>query len=91
MGFFIEMSAATRAGGGQGDISVEGAFINPFTAFQPSRLFTVADYGDLPTREIILTNNVGTGLYGVIEWFLPEAVLQQSTEQIRKDFPWWPL
>lgn len=91
VGFFIEMNATSRAGGGNADLTIDGAPLNPFTAFQPARLFTVSDYGDLPTREIILTNNVGTTTFGVIEWFLPEQILQQSVEAIRKDFPWWPV
>lgn len=84
-GIYVEFNAVTSSGGLSADLNCEGGPIARYTGFQPSRIFTLENSGDLVTRAMNISSNVAGSSVGVIvEWFLPAEYLATELDKFRK-------
>lgn len=69
-------------------LQANGVVVGGLGNFLFNVYFNLLMHGDLPTKQWVLTNaSADTPSVGIVEFFLPEDVLTEGLEQLKREYP----
>lgn len=70
-------------------VSSGGLVVSKLDVFNRTELLSFITHGDMPSRAFTISIAASSLVLSVIEWFLPEEVIQEALENLKREYPRW--